>query len=440
MALAKTRRARGVRRSVLLAVMTTTAAAGFLTRNPTGRPGRRCGVMRMGTLAADGGGAGGDGLYADDAERQRALRYNRTREWLVLIGMAWTGLISALALVTGFSAWLRDRATRIAPRRLGPPVPYALAAAVLSTLASLPLSYYGGYRLEHRYGLSNQARRAWFGEQLKAFGVGLALELPLIQGVYWIIGRYPRRWWAILSGLTVPLTVVLANLAPVLILPLFNKFEPLRDRALAERIKALAAGQGVTVSEVLQMDMSRQTKKANAFFTGVGNTKRIVLADTLLDEFTPDEVEIVLAHELAHQVHRDLWKLIGLGALTTTATSYAVHRLAGPLMARFGRRFGLRAEQGVRDVAALPLLALLLGAGSLVLTPLQNAISRGFVEHPADRYALDLTGKREAFVSAMEKLGRMNLADPSPPALVKWLLYSHPPLAERIEFGRTYEG
>jgi STE24 endopeptidase len=234
----------------------------------------------------------------------------------------------------------------------------------------------------------------------------------------------------------VPLTVVLANLAPVLILPLFNKFEPLKDQALAERIKALAAAQGVTISDVLQMDMSKRTRKANAMFTGLGNTKRIVLGDTLLDEFTPDEIEVVIAHELGHQVHGDIWKLIGLGALTTTLISWLVHRLIGPLTARFGPRFGLDPAQGAADVAALPLLGLLLGAVSLALAPAQNAISRNLVEREADRYALDLTGNRAAFVGAMEKLGRMNLADPQPPALVKYLLYSHPPLQERIDFAR----
>ncbi len=391
-----------------------------------------------GPAGAAGAAAGDDGLYPGVAERERALRYNRTREWLVLVGMAWSALLSLLALATGFSARLRDLAARVAPRRLGAPVPYTLAATLLSTLATLPLSYYSGYLIERRYGLTDQTRRAWFGEQAKGAAIGLALELPLIHGVYWIIRRYPQRWWAILSALTVPFTILLANLAPVLILPRFNRFEPLKDRALAERIKALAAAQGVTVSDVLQMDMSKQTKKANAFFTGVGTTKRIVLGDTLLDEFTPDEVEVVLAHELGHQVARDLWKLIGLGTATTIGTLYLVHRLAGPLLRCVGPRFGLDARRGVEDVAALPLLGLLLGAVSLVLTPLQNAISRELIERPADRYALDLTGNSAAFVGAMEKLGRMNLADPDPPALVKFLLYSHPPLRERIAFGRGY--
>ncbi len=390
-------------------------------------PGRR--------LSADANVSGGDQpLYNDDHEQTRAIRYNRTREWLTLVGMIWSAAISIVALATGFSAWLRNRATAIAPQKLGPAMPYTLAATLLATLASAPLSYYSGYLVEHQYNLSNQTRRGWLIEQLKGVGLSIALELPLIQGVYWIIARYPRRWWAIFSALTVPLTVVLANLAPIVIMPLFNKFEPLADRALAERIKALAAAQGVTISEVLQIDMSKQTRKANAFFTGLGNTKRIVLGDTLLREFTPEEVEIVIAHELGHQVHGDIWKMIGLGALSTTLTTWALQRLLPPLNTRFGRRFGLDQRRGAADVAALPLLTLILSGVSLVLTPVQNAISRILIEREADRYALDLLHNRAAFISAMEKLGRMNLADPDPPALVKYLLYSHPTLRERIAF------
>jgi STE24 endopeptidase len=386
-----------------------------------------------------GGQFEGGNFYADDAAYERARRYNRVREWLTLAGMVWSALLSVAALVTGLSAWLRDRARRAAPRGLGPVMPYTAAVSLLSFLASLPLSYLGGRLVERRFGLSNQGGRAWLVDQLKGLAIGLALGAPLAQGVYWIIRRYPRSWWAIFSAVMVPLSVVLDALAPVLILPLFNTFEPLRDRALGERMKRLAAAQGVEVADVLQMDMSRQTKKANAFFTGLGRTKRIVLGDTLLDAFTPDEVEIVVAHELGHQVRRDLWKGIGVGTLATVATTYTLGRLAPPLLARIGRRAGLDPERGVGDVAALPALALLVSAVSLVLSPLQNAWSRRVVEHAADRYALELTRDPDAFASAMEKLGRMNLADPAPPALVKYLLYSHPPIAERIAYARRFK-
>jgi STE24 endopeptidase len=330
--------------------------------------------------------------------------------------MVWGVVANLLALTTGLSAWLRRRSEGVAPARLGATIPYALASSILSSLVSLPLSYYGGWTIEQRYGLSNQTRRAWFGEQLKGLALGLVLGLPLIQGVYAVIRRYPRGWWAILSALTVPFTILLSNLAPILIMPLFNKYEPIRDRALAERIKALAAAQGVTVSDVLQMDMSKQTKKANAMFTGIGNTKRIVLADTLAGRVHRRGGRDRPRARVGHQVHRDIWKLIGLGALTTALTAWEVDRLATPLLDCYGRRFGLDPAQGLGDVAALPLLSLLLSAVSLGLSPIQNAISRNLIERPADRYALDLTRNPEAFVGAMEKLGRLTSPIPARPA------------------------
>ena len=379
-------------------------------------------------------------IYDDPAERKRAIRYSRTHEWLVLVGALYGALLSLLALVTGSSARVRQRAEHIVPDNLGPVMPYGVVAMLASFLASLPLSYFEGYTIEHRYGLSNQTLPAWLGEQLKGLGISMVIGLPILQGVYATIRRWPARWWAILAGLTVPFSVVMVTLAPVLLLPLFNKFEPLKNRALTKRIKDLAAGEGVRVSEVLQMDMSKQTKKANAAFTGLGKTKRIMMGDTLLREFSDDEVEVVLAHELGHQVHHDIWKLIALSAPTSVIGLYTAHRLTPPILRRFGQNWGIDPRSGAADVAALPLLGLLGRVSLLVVGPLLNALVRNAVERPADDYALRLTGNRAAFISAMEKLGRMNLSNPRPSTLVKYLLYDHPPLHERIEMARRYRG
>ena len=383
--------------------------------------------------------SGGD-IYDDPAERERAIHYSRTHEWLVLVGALYGALLSLLALATGSSARVRRRAEHTAPDKLGPVMPYGVVAMLSSFVASLPLSYFEGYTIEHRYGLSNQTRRAWLGEQLKGLGIGMLIGLPVLQGIYAAIRRWPARWWAILAGLTVPFSIVMVTLAPVLLLPLFNKFEPLKNRALTKRIKDLAAGESVHVSEVLQMDMSKQTKKANAAFTGLGKTKRIMMGDTLLREFSDDEVEVVLAHELGHQVHHDIWKLIALSAPTSVIGLYAAHRLTPPILRRFGQHWGIDVEAGAADVAALPLLGLLGRVSLLGVGPLLNALIRNMVERPADDYALRLTGNRSAFISAMEKLGRMNLSNPHPSALVKYLLYDHPPLHERIEMARRYQG
>jgi STE24 endopeptidase len=180
--------------------------------------------------------------------------------------------------------------------------------------------------------------------------------------------------------------------------------------------------------------MSRQTRKANAFFAGIGPTRRIALGDTLLERFSPDEVEVIVAHELAHQLHRDVWKGVALGAVATLGGAFALARLAPPLARRLGPRTGVAR---IDDVASLPLFALLLGLIGAATVPLASAFSRELVERPADRRALALTGRPEAFVSAMEKLAEQNLADPAPPRLIHLLLHSHPSVAERIAMARA---
>ena len=368
---------------------------------------------------------------------ERAVRYSRLRELLFLVDLLWGWLTLLVWLGGRRSARWRATARRLAPHpRLVDPL-HTLGYSLAQWLAGLPLAYLGGYVVEHRFGLSNQTRAGWLTDRLKALGVTLALEVPLTHVAYAIIRRSPRWWWLILAALALPFTTLLAQLWPILIAPLFNRYEPLRDGALAERIRRLAEQRGVRVAEVLRMDMSRQTRKANAFFAGLGRTKRIALADTLLDEFTPDEIVVVVAHELGHQVHRDVWKLIGLSGLATLGGAWLLDRIARPLIRRERERFGFAS---IGDPASLPLLTLLGSVLGTLALPLMNWFSREVVEKGADRYALEQTRRPDAFISAMEKLGRMNLSDPSPPALVKAVLYSHPPIADRIRVARAVEG
>jgi STE24 endopeptidase len=219
-----------------------------------------------------------------------------------------------------------------------------------------------------------------------------------------------------------------AQLFPILIAPRFNTYEPLKDRELAERLRDLTSRAGVPVADVMQMDMSRRTTKANAHFSGIGRTKRIVLADTMLDTFTPEEIEAVVAHETAHQVNKDIWRFIGLSSIFTLLMAKSVDLLARPIL-----RY-LPYTSGTRDLAnprSLPVIGVVMTVVSLLLTPLQLAYSRA-IERKADRYAIDLTGDPLSYASAMRKLAEQNLADPNPPRPITLLLHSHPPIAERI--------
>lgn len=384
-------------------------------------------ILLLASQATSGGRSERDDL-------RRARDYNRTKERLYIIGTV-SGLVTGgLFVFTGLATRLRDGIAGQLGRGLAGRSATAAAYGLLGWLASLPLGFYSGYVVEHRFDLSNQTRRAWAWEALKSLGISLVFEVPVVDGLYAIIRRWPRYWWAIASAISIPLTVLMAQLFPVLIAPLFNKYEPLTNRELAERLKQIAAQSGIRVADVLQMDMSRQTKKANAFFAGLGRTKRIVLADTLLETFTPEEIEVVVAHEIAHQAHRDIWRFIALGTAFTFSLSYVVDRLAHWALSHLGRRIGVRR---LDTVATLPLLAWLGSLAGLVLGPLQNAYSRR-IERAADSYALRLTRDPISFARAMVRLAEVNLADPSPPALVRYLLYSHPPIRERVEHARRF--
>ena len=366
----------------------------------------------------------------------KAKRYSRTRLTLFL-GSTLLGLARAAWFADrGRSAGLRSTiAQRLPDKRLRTPA-YLASAAVLGWIANLPLAYFAGHRVERHFGLTKQTTRGWLADELKGLGLGLALQVPLSSAAYAIIRRRPRDWWLILSAATVPLAVLASNLAPVVILPLFNRFDPLRDQdpALADRVLALADRAGVNVADVFRMDMSRQSEKPNAFFAGLGPSKRIVLGDTLLNQFTGAEVEGIVAHELGHQVHGDIWRLIALGGGLGFSTAFLASRLAPPLIAATADRTGV---DDLGDEASLPLLTIVLTAIGFLAAPVQAAHNRA-IERRTDRFALALTGDGPSYASAMARLAATSLADPDPPQAVVFFLYSHPPIAERIVSAREF--
>jgi STE24 endopeptidase len=363
----------------------------------------------------------------------KAKRYSRTKLGVLLLSTLWTVARFAWFASDRRAARLRAAvANRVPDRRLAPPAFFALTMA-LSWLSSLPVGYVGGHEVERRFGLTKQSSGGWLGDQAKGLLLGVLLETPLLTAAYAVIRRRPRDWWLIIAGASVPLTVALSNLAPVLLMPLFNRFEPLRDEALAARVRSLAARSGVRISDVYEMDMSRQSEKPNAMFTGLGNTKRIVLGDTLLAGFSADEVEAVVAHELGHQAHGDIWRLIGFGAGAGFGAAWLLSRIGPLAVLRTRERTGV---SDIADEASLPVLALLMTAIGLVLMPVQAAFSRA-MERRADRFAVELTRNGAAYARAMEGLAAQSLADPDPPRPVVVMLYSHPPIVERIRAARV---
>lgn len=363
----------------------------------------------------------------DPERQQQAKQYARLNRRLWLVSNTLSALYTLAWLFAGWAIDLRAWLTAVSPNPWFLVAGFAALFGGVYSILALPLSYYSGFILPHRFDQSNQTLRDWIIDQLKGLAIGLPLGLLLLELLYLALRVTGNLWWLWAAGGMLVFSVLLSNLAPILIMPIFNKFVPLGDEHadLAERLLKLAEQANTRVRGVFKFDMSRRTKSANAALTGMGSTRRIVLGDTLIDEFTPDEIETVLAHELGHQVHKDIPLLIGFGTLTTTIGLYIASLVLNWAIGFFG-------FAGPADVAALPALGLILGAYGLITMPLENAISR-WRENLADDYALRSTGKAEAFASAFTRLANQNLGEVDPEKWVVFLFYSHPPLGERIE-------
>ncbi len=367
-----------------------------------------------------------------DSERQRSAKeYARIRHRLLAVSLVLTAIAILILLLTGLSVRLRDAVEGVAPSAWVAVALYFVVLLVAYEVAFFPLSYYSGFRLPHRYGLSTQPLRGWLADQGKGFLIGLILGGCVMEVIYFLLRVSPHWWWLWASGFLLLFSVVMSTLAPVLLLPIFYRLAPLEDEGLASRLVSLARRARTKVVGVFIMDMSRRTTMANAGLVGMGRTRRIVLGDTMLDSYSPDEIETVLAHELGHHAHNDMWKAIAVEVALTLGGLY----LASRLVAWGAIALGL---DGPADLAAFPLLALALGLYNLVVMPLGNAYSR-WRERVADDYALRLTGKPDAFASAMIRLANQNLADVDPEPWVVFLVHSHPPIGERIAHARHYQ-
>ncbi len=366
-----------------------------------------------------------------DPERQQtAKEYARVRRRLMLVDLGLGGVYALTWLLSGASAWLRDQILGLTQQPLLVVALYAIIFGGIYALLDAPMSYYRGFVLPHRYGLSTQTFRAWLWDQVKGAAIGGVLGLLLIEVMYALLRISPDWWWLWTALVMLLFTVILSNLAPVLIFPLFYKFTPLDDEELVERLTRLAERAGARVRGVYRFDMSSKTVQANAAVAGLGNTRRIILGDTLLDNFSADEIETVLAHELGHHVHGDM----GKGILVQSALTLGGLWLAG-LALKWGVVFFGFA--GVADVAAMPWLALVLGAFGLITSPLSNGYSR-WRERLADGYALETTQKPKAFATAMTRLADQNLADADPERWVEVLLHSHPAISRRVAMAEEY--
>ena len=366
--------------------------------------------------------AGSPTSPADDSPEAR--RYNRIQRWLGISDFVIGSAFLVLLLVTGWSGWLRDLALRRGFQNYTLALfLYLLFLLLISKALGFGLDYYG-FQLEKKFQLSTQRVRSWLWDEAKGFLVGLVLAGIVTELLYFMIRQLPQHWWLITWGLFLGLLILMAQLAPVVLFPIFYKFEPLDDEDLRRRLVVLSEHAGARVRGVYRWKLSEKSKKANAALTGLGSTRRIILADTLLDNYAPEEIEAVLAHELGHHVNRHILKSIVVQAGTTLlgfwAANWVLHYAVDHHM-----------FDELSDFANLPLLALTATALSLVLMPALNAYSR-YNERQADRYAFESIASVEPFISSMNKLAQQNLAERTPSKLVEVLFHSHPAISKRV--------
>jgi STE24 endopeptidase len=360
-----------------------------------------------------------------------ARRYNRIRRWLGIADFAVGFAFLIVLLLTGWSGWLRDMAYRLGFQNYSLSLfMYLLLLLAISKGLGIGLDYYG-FALERRFKLSTQKFRSWIWDETKGFLVGLVMGSVVVEILYFTIRQWPQYWWVIAWVLFMGLFILLAQLAPVVLFPIFYKFEALDNEDLRRRLVVLSERAGTRVRGVYRWKLSEKSKKANAALTGLGATRRIILADTLLDNYTPEEIEAVLAHELGHHVHRHILKSIFVQAVIT---------LAGFWAANWTLHYAVdqRWFEEMSDFANLPLLALVSVVLSFLLMPALNAYSR-FNERQADRYAFESIATVEPFISSMNKLAEQNLAERTPSKWVEWFFHSHPAISRRLAAAKEWD-
>jgi STE24 endopeptidase len=369
-----------------------------------------------------------------DPERQKkAKQYARIERRLYFIDLGIGGVYVIAWLIFGWSIAVKNALSAISTSDWFLVAGVAFVFVAILYVIDLPLSYYSGFVLPHRFELSTQTIGGWISDQIKLILIGGVFGFIFIEVIYAVLRAAPETWWLWAAAIMLLFTVVLANLSPILIMPIFYRVVPLGEEYadLSARLIRLAERAHTTVRGVYKFDMSRRTKAANAALMGLGNTRRIVLGDTLLSEFSADEIESVLAHELGHHVNKD----IPIGIVMETASTVIGLWIASAVMNWGVSVFGYTSPA---DPASLPLFVLVMGLFGLITMPLGNAFSR-WRERKADAYALQATRNPQAFIGAMTRLANQNLGEVDPEPWEEFLLHTHPALGKRIKMAEAYK-
>ena len=360
----------------------------------------------------------------------QSKQYHKIKNFLFVCGIVINVSFLLLFFFSGFSVYLRSFIEGFASNFFIVNAFYIFVFAVIIHILSFPLSVYEGYFLEHKFKLSNQRFSGWFFDDIKKGLISFAIFLISIESIYFVLRRFPDKWWILAGIIWLSINLILSKIMPSVLIPLFYKYIPLENRELKERILSLFSRCAVSIKDVYAIDLSSKTKKANACVCGLGKSRRVILSDTLLREFTPEETEVVVAHEIGHYKNHDISKMI----LCSCLFSFLAFFICDIFLKRALVVFGFNS---IDDIAFFPMLALCLLFTGLVVMPIQNGFSR-LLERKADLFSLKVTGSADGFISMITKLGKMNLADFSPSRFLEIFLYDHPPISKRIKLAEDF--
>jgi STE24 endopeptidase len=364
----------------------------------------------------------------------QAIAYYKSGSVVWAAGIVWSVAVPALLLFTGFASWLRNFSHKPGRRLFLANAIFFAALTTIFFLIALPLDFFAGFVRPHHFGLSNQTLADWWGDWAKMLFVSVVGVVSLAWVPFWIVRKSPRRWWLICGIGAVPLAIIFLLVEPLWIAPLFDKFGPMRDKVLEQKILTLASRANIEDSRVFEVNKSEETKAVNAYVTGFLNSKRIVLWDTAITKLEEDELLDVLGHEMGHFVLGHMTQVIVGASIAILAGLFFIHQTGGKLVRRFKNRFGF---ESISDVAAAPLFILLFQVALFALTPIAMAVSR-HNEYEADRFALELTRNNRAAATAFAKLQQENLSVPYHGIIHKLWRGSHPDLGDRITFCNEY--
>jgi len=363
-------------------------------------------------------------------ESERPKIYQRMKKHLFFLGLGLDLCLLLILLIGGYSVFIKNIAFLINEKPALAHGIYALIFSLIFYVLHFPLNYFSGYYWEHKFQLSTQSLAKWLIDDIKKSLIGLVLFVLLVEVLYIFLLKYPDYWWLATGGFWVFLSYVMAKLTPNVLIPLFYKYSDLDNAPLKEKIHQLFGSCNVALKNVYSINFSSKTKKANAFLCGLGKGRRVVLSDTLLERFTDEEIEVVIAHELGHYKHKDIIKMLAINSAVIFLGLFLVDQILKSSLTSFG-------FENIYDIAAFPLLALILIVFGFITTPLLNAYSR-WMEVQADRFSIEKTKKAKDFISLMQKLGEMNLSEFKPSFLTEIFFYDHPPISKRIKFAQKF--